>query len=190
MVGAPKNPFEAAARKKSNNTDEGEETLNDSEKQGTEQALSDVNEEARSNFSTKMRRQEVDIKIMTEKRPRIDEDKCEIDSSAVITMSLSYDDDSDSSSRLPNETEDEDENNLSQQPEIYNDENYSSKEQPKKDFELAAMLRQILEIAKEGHILQSSFQKTGYSEEVFLSTIEKLALEIKQRSSELHHLAN
>ena len=52
------------------------------------------------------------------------------------------------------------------------------------------MLGQILEIAKEGQILQSSFQKIGDSEEVFSSTIEKLALEIKKRSSELHHLAN
>ena len=69
MVGAPRNPFEAAARKKSNNTDEGEEILSDSEKQGTEQALTDVNKEARSNFLTKKRGQEVDMKIMTEKRP-------------------------------------------------------------------------------------------------------------------------
>ena len=37
MVGAPKNPFEAAARKKSNNTDEGEERLSDSENKSKKQ---------------------------------------------------------------------------------------------------------------------------------------------------------
>eukprot|EP00795_Rhopilema_esculentum_P003883 gene3883-15185_t len=52
------------------------------------------------------------------------------------------------------------------------------------------MLGPILEIAKESQILQSFFQITGYSEEVFLSEIEKLALGIKERYSELHHLAN
>ena len=67
------------------------------------------------------------MKIMTEKQPRIDEGKREIESSAVVTMPLSDDNDSDSLSRLTNETEDEDENNSSQQPEIYNLSNLATK---------------------------------------------------------------
>ena len=48
----------------------------------------------------------------------------------------------------------------------------------------------LLEITREGQTLLSSFQETGYCEEVFTSTLRKLALEIKESSTKLQQLTN
>ena len=101
MVGAPKNPFEAAARKKVRDTEKRDEGSNQDKKEEKEQSLADPDRdnEPDSRSPTKKRCIAADTCILTKKRTRIEGDKVQhnVEFSATIGIPISSEDDRTSS---------------------------------------------------------------------------------------------